>query len=87
MKIAARYGSYYVKLVSSLETNYPGLKDQLSKTGLLIKYQVRYTHRIHIDIFVKRLSDIFQPFPSVANVLWNLELPWSILRHLAFPFL
>ena len=27
---------YYVELPSSLEANYPGLKDYLSKTGLLI---------------------------------------------------
>ena len=31
MQNYARYGSYYAELLSSLEANYPGLKDQLSK--------------------------------------------------------
>ena len=30
MQNYARYGSYYAELLSSLETNYPGLKYQLS---------------------------------------------------------
>ena len=33
------------------------------------------------------LSDIFKSFTKVANLLWNLELPWSVLKHAAFRFL
>ena len=41
----AHSGSYYKELLSSLEANYPGLKDRLSKTGLPIQAQDRYPHR------------------------------------------
>ena len=34
MQNYARSGSFYTELLSSLEANYPDLKDQLSKTGL-----------------------------------------------------
>ena len=50
MQNYARSGSYYTELLSSLEANYPGLKDQLSKTGLPIQAQHRYPHRTPIDM-------------------------------------
>ena len=37
--------------------------------------------------FVKSSSDAFKSFPSIANMIWNLELPYNILKHAAFPFL
>ena len=40
MQNYVHYGSYYSELLSSLEANYPGLKDQLSKTGLSIQIQI-----------------------------------------------
>ena len=39
-------GSYYAE--SSLEVNYPSLKDQLSKTGKSIQAQSRHPHRATI---------------------------------------
>ena len=36
--------------MSSLEGNYPCLKDQLSKTGLSIQAQDRYPHTTHVDM-------------------------------------
>ena len=50
MQNYARYGSYYAEVLSSLEENYPGLKDQLSKTGLSVQAQDRYPHRTAIDM-------------------------------------
>ena len=45
MQNHVRSGSYYyAELLSSLEANYPGLKYQLSKTGLSIQSQDRYPH-------------------------------------------
>ena len=48
MQNYARYGSYYAEILSSLEENYPGLKNQLSKTGLTIQGQDRY-HIKHLQ--------------------------------------
>ena len=48
MQNYAHYGSYYAELLSSLEENYPGLKNQLSKTGLTIQGQDRY-HIKHLQ--------------------------------------
>ena len=50
MQNYARSGSYYTELLSSIEANYPHLKDQLSKTGLSIQAQDRYPHRTTIDM-------------------------------------
>ena len=37
MQNYARSGSFYTELLLSLEANYPGLKEQLSKTGFSIQ--------------------------------------------------
>ena len=37
MQNYARSGSFYTELLSSLEVNYPGLKEQLFKTGFSIQ--------------------------------------------------
>ena len=37
MQNYARSGSFYTELLSSLEVNYTGLRDHLSKTGLSIQ--------------------------------------------------
>ena len=43
-----RSDSYYAELLSSLEVNYPSLKDQLSKTGKSIQARSRHPHKTTI---------------------------------------
>lgn len=50
MQNYARYGSFYVEVLSSLTENFPGLKEQLSNAGLSIQAQKRYPHRTPIDM-------------------------------------
>lgn len=45
----ARYGSYYLEFMKSLENNYPGLKDMLKTKGISVQGQDRYPIRTAID--------------------------------------
>ena len=58
-----------------------------SKTELHFFFCILQIWHKNSSSFVKRSSDIFKSLPNVANVLWNLELPWSILKYATFPFL
>ena len=59
MQNYAGYGSYYAESLSSLQANYPGLKYQLSKTGLSIYTQDRYPNRIPIDMMGEQTARRF----------------------------
>ena len=45
----ARYGSFYVETLKSIEEKYPGLKEMLKKAGLSVQGQDKYPLRIAID--------------------------------------
>ena len=45
----ARYGSYYVQVLKSIEQMYPGLKDMLKCKGLSVQAQEKYSLRTSID--------------------------------------
>ena len=45
----ARYGSYYVQVLESIEQMYPGLKDMLKCKGLSVQAQEKYSLRTSID--------------------------------------
>ena len=45
----ARYGSFYVETLQSIEEKYPGLKEMLKKAGLSVQGQDKYLLRIAID--------------------------------------
>ena len=59
----------------------------ISQTELHIFFCILQIWHTNSSSFVKRSSDVFKSIPNVANVLWNLELPWNILKHAALPFL
>ena len=50
MQNYARYASYYVQMLKSIDTNYPGLKDLLLSTGLSVQSQDRYPLRTAVDM-------------------------------------
>ena len=59
----------------------------ISQTELHIFFCILQIWHTNSSSFVKRSSDVFKSIPNVANVLWNLKLPWNILKHAALPFL
>ena len=45
----ARYGSFYLETLKTLDHLHPGLKEMLSKYGLSVQGQDKYPHRTAID--------------------------------------
>ena len=67
----ARYGSFYVELMSCAEQVYPGLKDELF---ISIQAEDRYPHRTAMD---QREEQTFNREAKVAGGIHNASDPWS----------
>ena len=75
-------GSYYAE--SSLEVNYPSLKDQLSKTGKSIQAQSRHPHRATI---VMREEQAIKRDAKSAGGITRLLSTKTVLKHIFFLYL
>ena len=79
-----RQGSYYAELLSSLEVNYPSLKDQLSKTGKSIQAQSRHPHRATI---VMREEQAIKRDAKSAGGITRLLSTKTVLKRIFFLYL
>ena len=75
-------GSYYAE--SSLEVNYPSLKDQLSKTGKSIQARSRHPHKATI---VMREEQAIKRDAKSAGGITRLLSTKTVLKHIFFLYL
>ena len=71
--------------MSSLEANYPGLKDQLSKTGLSIQAQNRYPQRTYIDM--RGEQAITRVAETAAGITQFAAISSSVRKWVFFKYL